>query len=54
MPGHRDPDGTRDYGSIDALRRTGAGFRLVGEMGDVAIEAAALRLDVAGPGSPGR
>lgn len=53
VPGHRDPDGSQDYGSIDGLDRTGEAFRLAGEMGDVTFTAAALRLDLVGTGEPG-
>lgn len=50
VPAHRDPDGSPDYGSIDALERAGEAFRLSGGMGEVALTAAAVRLDVRGAG----
>lgn len=52
VPGHKGPDGTRDYGSVDVLEGADGVFRLVGEMGDVTVQAAALRLRVAGSGPP--
>jgi hypothetical protein len=54
VPGHLDPDGTRGYGSVDALAGADGVFRLVGGMGDVTVRAAALRLRVAGDVPPGR
>ncbi len=47
VPGHRNPDGTRDYGSFDALEGADGVFRLAGEMGDVTVRAAVLRLHIA-------
>ncbi len=52
VPGHLDPDGTRDYGSLDALEGADGVFRLAGEMGDVTVEAAVLRLRVDGAVPP--
>jgi hypothetical protein len=39
-----DPDGSRDYGSIEGLRREDDVFRFTGEMGDVAVRAARVQL----------
>jgi hypothetical protein len=52
VPGHLDPDGTRDYGSVDALEGADGVFRLAGEMGEVTVEAAVLRLRVDGAVPP--
>jgi hypothetical protein len=46
VQGHRDPDGSVDYGSVDVLDGAGGVFRLVGKMGDVTVRAAALRLEI--------
>lgn len=54
VPGHLDRDGTRDYGSVDGLEGADGVFRLAGEMGDVTVRAAALRLLVESAGPPDR
>ncbi|HEV2735587.1 MAG TPA: hypothetical protein VGV85_12155 [Longimicrobiaceae bacterium] len=52
VPGHLDPDGTRDYGSVDVLEGADGVFRLAGEMGEVTVRAAVLRLRLAGAVPP--
>lgn len=52
VPGHLDADGTRDYGSVDGLEGADRVFRLAGEMGDVTVAAAVLRLRIAGADPP--
>jgi hypothetical protein len=47
-PGHTDPDGSHDFGSIDELVSIVNGFRICGEFGDVQITANSVRLEVAG------
>ncbi len=51
-PGAPGSDGTRDYGSVDVLEGGDGVFRLAGEMGDVTLRAAALRLRVDGAVPP--
>jgi hypothetical protein len=48
VPGHLNPDGSRDFDCIDALDHVDGVFRLAGEMGNVTIHAAALDFRVAG------
>src|SRR6476469_9191085 len=47
-----DPDGSRDYGNIDALRQEGELYRFSGEMGDVSVHAAYVRLVVSESRAP--
>jgi hypothetical protein len=43
---HTDPDGSRDYGSIDYLDTATDGFRIAGDFGDVAVQASVVRLEL--------
>ena len=51
---HIDPDGTRDYGSIDVLEYSDGVFHVVGEMGDIEVSAAAVRLRITANIPPAR
>jgi hypothetical protein len=46
VPGHTDPDGRHDFGSIDELVSVPNGFRICGEFGEVRITAGSVRLEV--------
>jgi hypothetical protein len=41
---HSNPDGSKDYGSIDSIDAFEGGYRVVGEFGDVTLTASELRL----------
>ena len=46
VPGHTDPDGSQDYGSIDVLGVIEGGYRIAGEFGDVVVRAKSVRLEL--------
>jgi hypothetical protein len=49
-----DPDGSRDYGAIEGLRHEGGVFRFSGEMGEVEVRAARVRLTLDQSSAPAR
>jgi len=38
-PANTDPDGSKDYGNIDALSESEGGYAIAGDFGDVAVKA---------------
>lgn len=41
-----DPNGTKDYGTIDVLTEIPGGFKIIGEFGDVTVIAEDMWLDI--------
>ena len=38
-PANTDPDGSKDYGNIDALSESEGGYAIAGDFGTVAVKA---------------
>lgn len=48
VPSTTDPDGSKDFGSIDALSEVEGGFLIVGDFGEVHVCASAVALRLLG------